>query len=273
MTLNENTCGESPVFSLDWQTAEKSAAHLRFILCLQGGLSLRIDAIPLSLSACHLLACPAQAVLTDIEQTSDFQCLYIGITSGHLRRILAPQSNHWEIKLLINRLPLLDLSSGEVQEFREYLDLLSRKQGTVPFFRGKERDALLSAFGCYLADLVCRRAKYDRRPFSAGETLFKKFIELLTSLHPKPRTLGYYAETLCVTPKYLSTTCKNCSGQTASQLIDFYVTKDIEYLLKYTTKSIKEICIELDFPNLSFFGRYVKKHLGISPRAYRERME
>ena len=130
----------------------------------------------------------------------------------------------------------------------------------------------MSAFSCCLADLVCRWAKYDRRPFSAGETLFKKFIELLTSLHPKPRTLGYYAETLCVTPKYLSTTCKNCSGQTASQLIDFYVTKDIEYLLKYTTKSIKEICIELDFPNLSFFGRYVKKHLGISPRAYRERM-
>ena len=58
--------------------------------------------------------------------------------------------------------------------------------------------------------------------------------------------------------------------QTASSLIDQYVLKDVEYLLKYSSKTIKEIVNELDFPNISFFGRYVKKHLGMPPRALRE---
>ena len=63
--------------------------------------------------------------------------------------------------------------------------------------------------------------------------------------------------------------CKESSGETASELINRYVVKDIDFLLKQRGKSIKEICNELEFPNLSFFGRYVKKHLGLSPKQYR----
>lgn len=67
--------------------------------------------------------------------------------------------------------------------------------------------------------------------------------------------------------------CKDISGQPASDLIDQYVMKDVVYLLRKTEKSIKEITNELDFPNISFFGKYVKKHLGLSPRMYREKQE
>ncbi len=35
-------------------------------------------------------------------------------------------------------------------------------------------------------------------------------------------------------------------------------------------KSVKEISNELGFPNLSFFGKYVKRMLGMSPKAYRK---
>ena len=41
-------------------------------------------------------------------------------------------------------------------------------------------------------------------------------------------------------------------------------------LLRYSNKTIKEICTELDFPNLSFFGKFVKEHLGMSPTEYRQ---
>ena len=46
--------------------------------------------------------------------------------------------------------------------------------------------------------------------------------------------------------------------------------RDIAYLMNHTQKSIKEIACELGFSNLSFFGKYVKKHFGMSPKAYRE---
>ena len=48
--------------------------------------------------------------------------------------------------------------------------------------------------------------------------------------------------------------------------------KDVIYLLKKSEKSIKEIVNELDFPNLSFFGKYVKRYTGLSPKQYREQI-
>ena len=63
--------------------------------------------------------------------------------------------------------------------------------------------------------------------------------------------------------------CKQISGMTASCLIDKYVMKDIEYMMTHTNKSIKEIAADLNFSNLSFFGKYMRKHFGLSPRAFR----
>jgi len=40
--------------------------------------------------------------------------------------------------------------------------------------------------------------------------------------------------------------------------------------LKNSPKSIKEISDELEFPNLSFFGRYCRQRLGLSPSEFRQ---
>jgi len=44
----------------------------------------------------------------------------------------------------------------------------------------------------------------------------------------------------------------------------------IRQQLRYSNKTIKEICNELDFPNLSFFGKFVREHMGMSPTEYRQ---
>ena len=120
--------------------------------------------------------------------------------------------------------------------------------------------------------ILNRMTKNTPRPFTSGEYLFKEFVKLLENSYPKSRRVDYYAERLHVTPKYLSTICKTCSGKNPSKLIDTYVLRDIEYLLTHTMKNIKEIAYELEFPNLSFFGKYVKQHFGVSPKAYREQI-
>lgn len=84
--------------------------------------------------------------------------------------------------------------------------------------------------------------------------------------------MAYYADKLHVSPKYLSAVCKEVSGQTAFDLVNQYVLKNVKYMLQWSPKSIKEIAMELDFPNLSFFGKYVKRYLGVSPKQYREQL-
>ena len=106
-----------------------------------------------------------------------------------------------------------------------------------------------------------------------GELLFRKFIKLLSSYEATDRSVKGYAEKLCVTPKYLSTVCKSVSGKTALEWIHDFLADSITHKLKYTDVSIKEIADELGFPNISFFGKFVKSRFGVSPKEYRIRLQ
>jgi AraC-like DNA-binding protein len=66
--------------------------------------------------------------------------------------------------------------------------------------------------------------------------------------------------------------CKQVSGKTALDWINEYVLIDVRHWLKNSDKSVKEVADLLDFPNLSFFGKYCRSHLGMSPLKYRKEL-
>ena len=114
--------------------------------------------------------------------------------------------------------------------------------------------------------------KMEKNTIRQGDILFRRFTILLADDNVKSRHVAFYANELCVTPKYLSAVCSKVSGRTASEWISDTVTERIRYLLAHTDKSIKEISEYLEFPNLSFFCKYVKNSLGCPPKEYRDRL-
>lgn len=101
------------------------------------------------------------------------------------------------------------------------------------------------------------------------EELFKRFILLVQKHCTTQRDVTFYATELFITARYLSTVIQNVSGTTAKNIIDKHVILEIKALLKSTDLSIQEIAHKLCFPDQSFFGRYFKKHTGISPLKFR----
>jgi AraC-like DNA-binding protein len=63
---------------------------------------------------------------------------------------------------------------------------------------------------------------------------------------------------------------KQVSCKTPNEWIDNYVTLELRVILKNTTRNIKEIAKEMNFPNQSFLGKYFKEHVGMSPSRYRK---
>ena len=101
------------------------------------------------------------------------------------------------------------------------------------------------------------------------EIIFGKFITLLAQYHMSERSVTFYAEQLCITPKYFSSLVKKLSGKSAAQWIDNYVILEAKNLLKYSDMSIQEIAYRLNFSTQSFFGKYFKHQTGLSPTQYR----
>ena len=103
------------------------------------------------------------------------------------------------------------------------------------------------------------------------QTVFGFYRDLIIAkINDEPHC---YHKEVCYTPKHFSKVIKQACGRTPLDLINETTVEHIKYRLKRSEKSIKEIAEEFNFPNQSFFGKYVKAHLGTSPANYRNRKE
>lgn len=103
-------------------------------------------------------------------------------------------------------------------------------------------------------------------------TLYERFIQLVEEHCLKEREVQFYADQLHITPKYLNHLCKKTTGITASQWIQRYTRDRVILLLQNKNLNIAEISDVMEFSSRSFFTRYVKKLLGVTPKKYRERL-
>ena len=136
--------------------------------------------------------------------------------------------------------------------------------------------ALLTSFlhmavGVWSARLSSSDAGQPENKSSARlNQIFERFIELVTIHHTTERGMAFYADKLCLTPKYLSKLVKQATGRSAPDWIDSFVILEAKNMLKYSDKTIKEIVFALHFPNQSVFYKFFKSHTGLTPSEYRK---
>ena len=166
--------------------------------------------------------------------------------------------------------PVVSLNEEEVQTFKQYFYFLKKKvaDNSNHFKRDLVRTLVLAMF-YDLSNVIYRVQQVENKRQTRADDIFTRFIKLVEENYKRERRVGWYAEQLSITPKYLSETVKSVSKNTPNEWIDKYVTLEARVLLKTSTLSIKEISDELNFPNQSFLGKFFKEHVGMSPSAYR----
>ena len=123
-----------------------------------------------------------------------------------------------------------------------------------------------------MADMVWR--KYGRfqphhhSEMKRSDNILKEFAELLTANIKKETSVGFYADKLFISPKYLSLIIKEMTGRSAAEWIDECVILEAKNLLRYSGKNIQQVAYELNFTNQSSFGKYFKHLTGMSPSQF-----
>lgn len=143
----------------------------------------------------------------------------------------------------------------------------------VPGMKFKLKSAkhlTLSMFYGYSAEKIL--GKEETTAKSRQEELFSRFTDILRKYYKTERTVSFYAEQMCVTPKYFSRVISEFTGHTVSYYIDDYVITEAKAMLCSTIMSIQEISNELNFPSQSVFGKYFKRITGMSPKDYRKQL-
>lgn len=147
------------------------------------------------------------------------------------------------------------------------------------YFRQAECTCLSQLVLCQLKAFFIGFHEYlQRNPqFRADEVksyrvreLFNRFMMLMERDYKTSRDVGYYAEKMNISPKYLTNIVKIVTAHTPKTIIDQYTILQLKMQLKRTNLSIKELAWAYHFTDVSFFCRYFKKHTGLTPQQIRE---
>ena len=167
--------------------------------------------------------------------------------------------------------PVFRLSARERVSIMNYFRLIKEKvDDDALLFRKDVVRHLVAAMICEIGNAIDRIQHNSEPAATRADAIFTDFIRLVEQNYKQERRVSWYGEQLCITPKYLSEMVKQVSRRTPNEWIDTYVTTELRVQLRSTTKSIKEIARDMNFPNQSFLGKYFKEHVGMSPMTYRK---
>lgn len=216
-----------------------------------------------------LLLVPNRKLLQPMMVSTDVDVAILLISDRVLKQVLGPQMDIWNRAMYLKEIYVID-----GQRWTDALNSYSRG-----VFRGEEFqlfNEILLAFLRVLLLIICEELLQAERIHILNDVstdrdkkLFQQFLSILSHEQQKRKQVNYYAEKLCITPKYLSTVCRKVSGKSPIRWITDGVMEDCYELLRSTNLTVKEISNKLGFPNSSFFGQYFREHAGTTPIEYR----
>ncbi len=119
----------------------------------------------------------------------------------------------------------------------------------------------------YSAQHVAAKTGQTRSQLIAAE-----FKQLVNTHYATQRSLAFYADKLCITPKHLAETVKKATGKRAVAWLAEAVLLEAHVLLQNPTLAIGQIADMLHFADQSAFGRFFRTNTGVSPAGYRQQL-
>lgn len=171
--------------------------------------------------------------------------------------------------------PLISLSEQNAEYLKIYKYVLDKKlnQTTGYYELNLTFRALIEAIGAEVMEACSKIGSYtDNGIINRSEFIYKQFITLLAKEEIHPRNVKWYADKLNISPKVLLGACMNVTGKPASEWIKEYLMIDIKKTLADSNLTIKEAAYILNYPNLTYFGKCVRRWFGITPTELRYKL-
>ena len=102
-----------------------------------------------------------------------------------------------------------------------------------------------------------------------AQQLLREFGALINQGFRVHREVQYYADQLHVSPNHLNALCRRHLSKTASAFIQERVLVEARRLLRHTPATVSQVADALGFEDASYFGRYFRKHTGLTPDTFR----
>ena len=267
------------------ETSEQSDTDFEFVnhpvklsftvalLCLAGQMRAQVNLQDFELRTNDVLVVQNGTIGEYRGMSDDARIAVIAFTPEYFQTALQIEAT-MSLQRRLYASPLWHLPFEAMEELMVIYRLMKAKIAETdnPFRKG----ALLGytqvlIYNCYKY-LLAADSGNEKTEVKSGrqQELYTQFMDEVRKSYIKERSISYYADVLCVTPKYLSQVVRRVSGRFAGDWITDFVILEAKALLKSRKYTVQQIADMLNFANQSFFGKYFREKVGCSPKAYQE---
>ncbi|WP_303011355.1 AraC family transcriptional regulator [uncultured Bacteroides sp.] len=244
-------------------------------LCLEGASRFNISLREYEIVPGRMVIVLPNQIIEHRWFSPDFKAIFFAVSKNQLEA-LPKMGNVLSLFFYLKDCPCCDLTLHEQEIIQEYHHFIRRR------LRNKEEEmyrrevvmGIMQGFFFELCNIFNSHAPAAAsavKTKSRKEYIFERFYESLVESYQSERSVKFYADQLCLTPKHLSGVVKEVSGKTVGEWIDELVILEAKALLNSSSMNIQEIADRLNFANQSFFGKYFKHYTGMSPKEYRKK--
>ena len=246
-----------------------------FVICVRGSGRIRVNFKDYDIEKNTIITILPHFVTEFLSKSDDLVMEFLIFSVDFLTDM--PQSPDFDISRTVLQSSCIKATDEETEKLLEFHAFVVKQyqRKDHPYREEMAKSLLFSLLaeigGIYFNQVIRSGGKMDDTiSTSHQDELIFRFFKLLLLHHKQEKTLEFYADKMCLTSKYLSTVVKERTGRTAFSWINEALVSSAKYMLKTTNMTIVQISEELNFPNPSFFGRFFKKHAGVTPVQYRE---
>ena len=260
------------IFSTDFYAINaKELSHTcMHLLCTAGEGSFVFNEKCYHIGRNDLVVIPMPDRMKNLAGHPDLQVEWFAADYKFLQNLLP--SNNYSIggSISLNHDPVISLTDEQaailLTDFHRLRDRMDDRH--LLFYRELMGSLCLTM----MYDIFEPHAQRDASDSHTDRTAYivKQLMEMLsTGISCTERDVRYYAKRLHVSSKYLSATVKRVTGHSVSSYIDRHTVPILKNYLEDERLSLTQIAERMNFTTLSYFSRYCKKHLEMSPSEYR----
>lgn len=244
--------------------------YLGLIVCEGGSFQFTLDRKPFTAKAGETVFLSEDTEFFVGTCTDDLHVDILFYRIDPIRELLGSSVVAMHLYATLTPEPCYVWATGEEEDIARYITLISRyRRVTNNPFDNHERKLLLLALTYRLCSIYSRRLMEEGQAAGHKIDTFIQLIRLIEKYYKQERGVAFYADKLCLSPKYLSALSKSVCGYTVQELVFRAIVRRSMLLLKNSNKTVQEISDEFHFPNASAFGTFFKKETGLSPLHYR----
>ena len=242
-----------------------------FVFCRQGNIEASINLERFRIGSNQIVTVLPGSILQIHRIEGEVELYFVGFSSQFVKQV-NPVKSIVDIAYAIKRMPVLTINPDVADAIYGNLASLIRTRETFRITNQNFNKQLLLMI-IYGLGVAYEKEKPTTEQLTPGERISQEFTQLVIDYYVEERNVSFYAQKLGITPAYLSTVIKQMTGKTCTDVIADMVIMDAKAQLKSTNLPVQEIAYSLHFPNVSFFGKYFKRHVGMGPMEYRNGKE